>query len=307
LVLAGKAHPLDTAGQSLIKEWVQFIKRYGLQHKAAFLSDYDMKLTQQLVQGVDVWINMPRRPWEACGTSGMKVLVNGGLNLSVLDGWWDEAYTPAVGWALGDGSMQGDENAQDARDAQLLYDLLERQVIPEYYQRNEKDMPVAWISRIRESMATLTPRFSASRSMREYTGKYYLPLAGFYRDRSAGKGEKAKQLVQWKNDLNNKWKDLRFGDTTVETADDGHRFSVPVYFPDLRPEEIRVELYANGVNGSKPFLHEMKCTGNNDSGGCIYTATVPADRPSADFTPRIVPSHDSVSIPLENTHILWQR
>ena len=129
------------------------------------------------MQGVDVWINTPRRPWEACGTSGMKVLVNGGINLSELDGWWAEAYTPEVGWALGDGQEHGDDPAWDAVEADALYDLLEREVIPEFYTRDESGIPTAWVKRMRESMARLTPRFSANRAVREYTEQHYLPAA----------------------------------------------------------------------------------------------------------------------------------
>lgn len=145
-----------------------------------FLSDYDMHLTEHLVQGVDVWINTPRRPWEASGTSGMKVLVNGGINLSELDGWWAEAYTPEVGWALGDGQEHNDDPAWDAVEADALYDLLEREVIPEFYTRDESGIPTAWVKRMRESMARLTPRFSANRTVREYTEQHYLPAATAY-------------------------------------------------------------------------------------------------------------------------------
>ena len=136
LIIAGKAHPADQAGQALIQEWIHFIRQPEVRPHVIFLSDYDMLLTEHLVQGVDVWINTPRRPWEACGTSGMKVLVNGGINLSELDGWWAEAYTPEVGWALGDGQEHGDDPAWDAAEADALYDLLEREVIPEFYTRD---------------------------------------------------------------------------------------------------------------------------------------------------------------------------
>ena len=174
LIIAGKAHPADQAGQALIREWTQFIRQPEVRPHAIFLSDYDMLLTEHLVQGVDVWINTPRRPWEACGTSGMKVLVNGGINLSELDGWWAEAYTPEMGWALGDGQEHGDDPAWDAAEAEALYDLLEREVIPEFYARDEQGIPTAWVARMRNSMASLTPRFSADRAVREYTEQHYL-------------------------------------------------------------------------------------------------------------------------------------
>ena len=224
-----------------------------------FLSDYDMLLTEHLVQGVDVWINTPRRPWEACGTSGMKVLVNGGINLSELDGWWAEAYTPEVGWALGDGQEHGDDPAWDAAEADALYDLLEREVIPEFYTRDESGIPTAWVKRMRESMAQLTPRFSASRAVREYTEQHYLPAAAAYRERAANKGAVGRQVVDWQHAVDRKWGSLRFGDLRVETNADHHVFEVEVFLNDLDPNAVRVELYADGINGGDPVRLEMKC------------------------------------------------
>ena len=209
LIMAGKAHPQDQAGQALIQEWIHFIRRPEIRPHVIFLSDYDILLAEHLVQGIDVWINTPRRPWEASGTSGMKVLVNGGINLSELDGWWAEAYTPKVGWALGDGKEHGDDPAWDAVEANALYDLLEREVIPEFYNRNKQGIPTAWVSRMRESMAQLTPRFSTNRSVREYTGQHYLPAAVSYRERIANKGTVGKNIVNWEHDLKEKWADRK--------------------------------------------------------------------------------------------------
>ena len=217
LIIAGKAHPADLAGQALIQKWIQFIRQSAIRPHAIFLSDYDMHLTERLVQGVDVWINTPRRPWEACGTSGMKVLVNGGLNLSELDGWWVEAYAPEVGWALGDGHEHGDDPALDAVEAVALYERLEKEVIPEFYNRNEQGIPVAWVARMRESMARLTPRFSADRAVREYTEQHYLPAAIALRSRVANKGASGRQMVDCRRSLEQKWGTLRFGEVKVET------------------------------------------------------------------------------------------
>jgi starch phosphorylase len=152
-------------------------------------------MSEHLVQGVDVWINTPRRPWEASGTSGMKVLVNGGINLSILDGWWAEAYSPKVGWAVGDAQEHGEDLKWDAADAEALYECLECEVIPEFYTRDEKGIPVAWIARMRESMACLTPRFSANRAVREYTERYYLPAAARYNEDTTNV-EKARMQVE---------------------------------------------------------------------------------------------------------------
>jgi len=188
LIIAGKAHPDDRGGQALIQEWIHFIRRPEVRPHVVFLSDYDMLLTEHLVQGVDVWINTPRRPWEACGTSGMKVLVNGGINLSELDGWWAEAYVPDLGWAIGDGKEHGMDPDWDRAEAEMLYDALEREVVPEFYARNDQGIPTAWVARMRESMSRLTPQFSANRAVREYTEQHYLPATAAYNSRVAKKG-----------------------------------------------------------------------------------------------------------------------
>ena len=157
LVIAGKAHPEDKLGQAMVQAWVRFVRRHDVRRHAVFLSDYDLLLAERLVQGSDLWLNTPRRPWEASGTSGMKVLVNGGLNLSELDGWWAEAYLPEVGWALGDGNEHGDDPAWDAVEANALYEILEQQVTRSFYTRDHSGIPTQWVSKMRESMVRLTP------------------------------------------------------------------------------------------------------------------------------------------------------
>jgi glycogen phosphorylase len=309
LILAGKAHPADQAGQALIQEWTHFIRRPEARPHVMFLSDYDMLLTEHLVQGVDVWINTPRRPWEACGTSGMKVLVNGGINLSELDGWWAEAYTPEVGWALGDGREHGDDPAWDAVEAAALYDLLEREVVTEFYTRDGEGIPTAWVARMRESMARLTPRFSANRAVREYTEQLYLPAATAYHLRIANKGAIGRQMVDWQHSLEQKWATLHFGEVKVETRGEQHVFEVQVCLNDLDPKAVRVELYADGVMGSTPVRQEMKRVRQlaSASGGYVYSAPVSAARPATDYTARVIPYYNGVAVPLEDAHILWQR
>ncbi len=309
LVIAGKAHPADVAGQTMIQEWIQFIRRPAARPHVIFLSDYDMHLTEHLVQGVDVWVNTPRRPWEACGTSGMKVLVNGGINLSELDGWWAEAYTPEVGWALGDGKEHGDDPAWDAAEAAELYDLLEREVVPQFYARDAKGIPTAWVARMRKSMAELTPQFSANRAVREYTERHYLPAAASYRARAADKGAVGNDIVAWRRTLDAHWSTLRIGEMIVKSTARHHTMELQIYLGELDPQAVRVELYADGIDAGAPVTHEMKrarpLTGT--TGGHVYRASVAATRPAIDYTARIVPHHDGVSIPLEATHILWQR
>lgn len=309
LIIAGKAHPDDKQGQEMIKSWIKFIRQTKARQHVIFLSDYDMLLTERLVQGVDVWINTPRRPWEACGTSGMKVLVNGGLNLSVLDGWWAEAYSPDVGWAVLDGRNQSNDESKDAAEAEELYTLLEQEIIPEFYSRDETGIPREWVGRIRESMAQLTPRFSANRSVREYTEQYYLPAAAAWRKRAANSGETGEQIVEWKRALAHYWHTAHFGNLQVETLDDEHLFQVQVYLNELDVDSVKVELYANALNGGLPVSQLME---RSDAlvgavNGFVYKARVPASRPANDYTPRLIPYHQQAIVPLELPYILWQR
>ena len=309
LIMAGKAHPADQAGQALIQQWIQFIRRPEVRPHVIFLSDYDMHLTAHLVQGVDVWLNTPRRPWEACGTSGMKVLVNGGINLSELDGWWAEAYTPEAGWALGDGQEHDDDPAWDAIEAEALYDLLEREVIPAFYTRDAQGIPGAWVARMRESMARLTPRFSSNRAVRDYTERYYLPLAAACRERASNKGAIGVELVNWRRTLEQQWTMLRFGELKHETRGERHVIEVQVYLDDLDPAVVRVELYADGIDGDAPERVAMQrvreLIGANN--GYAYRVEVPATRPVTDYTARVIPHRDAAAVPLEAANILWQQ
>ncbi|WP_319408369.1 alpha-glucan family phosphorylase [uncultured Desulfosarcina sp.] len=309
LIIAGKAHPDDGAGQALVHEWINFIRRPEVRPHIIFLSDYDMLLTEHLVQGVDVWINTPRRPWEACGTSGMKVLVNGGINLSELDGWWAEAYTPDVGWALGDGREHGDDPAWDAIEATALYNLLEQEIVPEFYARDEQGIPTAWVARMRESMAKLTPRFSANRAVREYTEQHYIPAASAYAARAADEGALGRQMVAWRQATEKQWAGLRFGEVKITTKDAQHRVDVQLFLNGFDPKDIRVELFADGLDGGEPVQQGMKPIGISPDApdGTIYRATVSAARPETDYTARVIPQFDGVGVPLEEARILWQR
>ncbi len=308
LVIAGKAPPFDDAGKSLIRQWVQFIAQNNLYHHCVFLGDYDVLLTEHMVQGADVWLNTPRRPWEACGTSGMKVLVNGGINLSELDGWWAEAYTPEVGWALGDMQERGDDPDWDALEAENLYDLLEKQVVPEFYDRNDKGIPEQWIERMRKSMSILTPRFSANRAVRQYTENYYLPAAGRYAERAAGKGVMGNRIVAIQQDLRNKWPQVQFADVTFETVEGGYHFKVGVQLQGVFPNQVMVQLYANGLNGQPDEQVTMQLPPvAPENGVYIYQTTIATERPATDYTARLLPAYEGVSVPLEDNLVLWQQ
>ncbi len=309
LIIAGKAHPADRAGQALIAQWTRFVRSADVRRHAVFLADYDMLLTERMVQGVDLWINTPRRPWEASGTSGMKVLVNGGINLSELDGWWAEAYSGEVGWALGDGREHDEDPAWDASEAEALYSLLEHEVIPQFYDRNGGDVPEAWVRRMRESMAQLTPQYSSARSVREYTERHYIPAARQYLARAAGRGAAGSEINAWQAALERHWSSLRFGACKVETTAGQHRFEIALKLGGLSADAVRVELYAEPLDGGAPERHRAASVRHfiDGAGGHVFATAVPATRPPSDYTARVFPHFDGVSVPLENSRILWQR
>jgi glycogen phosphorylase len=309
LIIAGKAHPADQAGQDLIRAWIRFIRRPDARGCVIFIPDYDLLVAERLVQGVDLWVNTPRRPWEASGTSGMKVLVNGGLNLSELDGWWAEAYQPQVGWALGDGREHGDDPAWDAAEADALYALLEREVAPAFYTRDAQGLPSAWIAKMRASMAHLTPQFSTNRVLRQYTDAYYVPAAARYRERAAGRGALGAQLAAWRHSLAQHWREARFGAVRVETRGAQHHVVVEASLGGLDPESVRVELYADPAGGEEPARYVMARGQriNGPGNRYEYRGSVPASRPARDYTPRLIPYHPAAAVPLETSEILWQR
>jgi starch phosphorylase len=239
----------------------------------------------------------------------MKVLVNGGINLSELDGWWAEAYTPEVGWALGDGQEHGDDPAWDAVEAEALYNLLEREVIPEFYARDGNGIPTGWIKRMRESMALLTPRFSADRTVREYTEQRYLPAAAAFRERAANKGAIGRQMVDWQDAVERNWGLLRLGKVRVDTSAEHHVFEVDLLLNDLAPNAAGVELYAEGIKGGEAVRETMMYVrpAPDREHVRVYQTTVPATRPAGDYTARVIPQRSGVAVPLESNRILWQR
>lgn len=307
LIVAGEAHPQDNKGKKLIQEFIDFASQPSISEHVVFLEDYDLALAQDLVQGVDLWINTPRRPWEACGTSGMKILVNGGLNFSELDGWWAEAYSSDVGWVLGDG-MEHMGTEWDDVEAEQLYDILEQEIIPEFYNRDALGIPVGWAARVRSSMAVLTPRFSSNRMLREYVDQIYIPTAAKFLNRTTGQASLAEALYAWHMALEQCWPQVRFGNMQVKKEDDVWNFEIPVYLGELDPSFVQVEIYADPVNDEDAVRQPMN-RGEKLSGainGYIYRGSVSKTRPIEDFTLRIVPVHHEAFVPMEDSHILWQ-
>jgi starch phosphorylase len=306
LVIAGKAHPADAQGKEMLRQWQAFLERPEVRGRVVFVEDYDLMVAEQLTQGVDVWINTPRRPWEASGTSGMKVLVNGGLNLSELDGWWAEAYTPQVGWALGDGREHENIAAWDKAEAEQLFDIVENNVIPCFYRRDEAGLPREWINLMRESMACLTTQFSSNRMLREYVDEFYVPLAEAYRRRAA---DKAVDLQDWYRQLAQHWMRIHFGNVTYRQTETGLHVEVQVYLDDVPPEAVGVQLYADASSGAEPFTQNLErgaaLAGARNA--YVYQGSVTNSQSATVYTPRVVPAHPDAIIPLEANFILWYR
>ena len=254
LVFAGKAHPHDEAGKKFIQEIVRFSRRPEVKGRIAFLEDYDISIARALVHGVDVWLNLPRRPQEASGTSGMKAAMNGALNVSVLDGWWCEGYSPDCGWAVGKGEEHGDKDYQDAVEARSLYNLLENEVVPRFYDRDARELPEAWLQMMKESMRMGLGSFTSHRMVQEYDARFYAPAVRACRSLLADDGRPARELVEQRRRLSELWS--RVSCSLPETDRDlsrlrvGDRFAVTstVDLGRLAPEEVDVEVYFGPVD-----------------------------------------------------------
>jgi starch phosphorylase len=307
LVVAGKAHPDDGPGKRLVEAWVRFANRPDTKARCVFLEDYDLALAQELVQGVDVWLNTPRRPWEACGTSGMKILANGGLNLSVPDGWWAEAYAPDVGWSLpGDGAQTGDET-HDARDADTLFRILEQEIVPCFYARAADGLPGAWLARVRASLSRLTPQFSANRMLEEYAKGYYQPAEAAFAERIANGGAQARTLDAWRRRLTEAWPALRFGRLETRPLDGGSEITIEVFGDSMEDGDFTVELYADGDHTSGPRRVAMSPSGAlpGTSHGRLFRGVVASDRAITDYTPRVIPASTLAALPMELPLVAW--
>jgi glycogen phosphorylase len=309
LIVAGKAHPQDIEGKRLIQDFLNFSRDPAVSSQVVFLEDYDIPMAENLVLGVDIWINTPRRPWEACGTSGMKVLVNGGLNFSEMDGWWAEAYSPEVGWAIGDSREHGNDPAWDAVEANQFYDILEHKIVPEFYTRDERGLPVQWISMIRSSMALLTPHFSTNRMLREYVEHIYLPVSRRFDRRLANNSALAESLYAWQMSLDRSWSQIHIDNTVVKKSANGIEFETAVYLGEIDPAFVEVQIYAMPSANSNTTSQRMKQIEKLPGAvnGYLYRGVVNSNRPSDDFSIRVIPCNSDVAIPLEDNHIFWQK
>jgi starch phosphorylase len=315
-IFAGKAHPHDNPGKELIRQIVHIARRPELRARLVFLEDYDMNLARYMVQGVDVWLNTPIRPREASGTSGIKAAANGVLNLSILDGWWAEAYTPENGWAIGHGEVYDDRNYQDHIESNALYDLLEKEVIPLFYQRSSDGLPRNWIEKIKTSMKTVCPRFNTHRMLREYTENYYTPTCARYERFFQDDMRAAKAFAKWKQEIQEQWPQVAvqrvLSDIPVETqVGMANTVRAEIYLGALTPNDVTVELYHGLVDASgailQPEIVEMEHQPRQAKDGVYTFAKQLTCRTSGmhGFTVRVLPYHPDQVSPFETGLILW--
>jgi starch phosphorylase len=314
LVFAGKSHPADDSGKALIQQISAFASEPEVRHRFVFLEDYDIAVARALLQGADVWLNNPRRPQEACGTSGMKAALNGALNLSILDGWWDEAFDGENGWAISSAEHEEDLERRDALEAGSLFELLEHQVVPLFYERWQGPVPRRWVQRVQHSLATLGPFVSAARMVRDYTEQLYEPTAASAEARAADAYASARDVARWKERVVAAWPGVHVDhlDLPESVTELGTERTVEaiVSLGDLGPGDVEVQLI-HGPAGQGAELNDvtvvpMAPAGDADDGHLRYRGAFTCDRAGRyGATVRIVPTHEGLVTPLEVGRIAW--
>ena len=318
IIYAGKAHPHDNPGKELIRRIVHIARREELRPRLAFVENYDMNTARYLLQGVDVWLNTPLRPHEASGTSGMKAAANGVLNCSILDGWWNEAYTPEIGWAIGSGEDYDDRNLQDHVESNALYNLLEQEIVPLFYDRSSDGLPRKWIDKMKASIKATGPVFNSHRMLQEYTEKYYLPAYERYQRLDGDSPAVVKEFADWKRRMRESWPQVRVEEIEAEIPTEtqvgvANDVTTRLYLGSLKPEDVKVQLYYGTIDSAGeillPRIVEMdSATPASDGGDDVYTFTGCLSFGSSGkhgFTVRVLPSHPEQVNPFETGLIRW--
>jgi len=313
LLMAGKAHPQDGEGKAVIRTVVHHARGERFRRRVVFLEDYDMEVARYLVQGVDVWLNTPQRPLEASGTSGMKATVNGALNLSIIDGWWAEAYDPNVGWAIGRGEEYDDPELQDRLEASTLYDVLEHEIVPLFYDRGPDGLPRRWISRMKNAMEALCPRFNTTRLVQDYLRELYVPAAGHWAELTSQGLAGAAELVEWKRKVTRAWNGVHVqGHQILDEALSGSpaRVEIRVRLSSLRPEDVEVTLLFGRVSSAGDIVSPTAITAawceRDGSHEHRYEATIPSgDSGSYGFVVRVMPCHRLLADPYDLALVAW--
>jgi glycogen phosphorylase len=319
LIFAGKAHPRDNPGKDLIRQIIHHARRAELRNRVVFIEDYDMTIGRYLVQGVDVWLNTPRRPHEASGTSGMKATANGALNLSVLDGWWDEGFTAETGWAIGHGEEYSEDqfSYQDQVEANAIYDLLEKEIVPLFYERGRDGLPRGWIARMKAAMSIHAGVFNTNRMVRQYVEECYYPSAERSQALMADGLQRAKALAAWKANVRKQWEQVRIERTwtegpSVQELKVGDQLDVQaqVHLGTLNPTDVRVELYYGRLDSDGQIVTgqvvPMLTAQSKGSGRYVFAGAIPCRSSGRlGYALRIVPDHLDMGNPLEMGLVLW--
>jgi starch phosphorylase len=315
-VFAGKAHPKDHGGKELIAEIMQFARRPEFRRRLVFLEDYGMNMARYMVQGVDVWLNNPRRPLEASGTSGMKVCANGGLNLSILDGWWVEGYAGDNGWAIGAGEEYTDLTYQDDVESRAIYDLLEQEIVPLFYTRSSDGLPRGWLRMMKRSIASLSPVYNTGRMVAEYATRCYLPSGARFQKLSADKLRLAQELARWRQALTRGWQQVRVVAVECEGTDPMHvgaelKVKAQVHLGPLSPNDVQVQLFHGLVDSlgdiPQPQTVTMSTNGTPPDGQAyLFSGTIPC-RSSGQhgYSVRVLPRHGDLANPFEPGLVCW--
>jgi starch phosphorylase len=310
LVFAGKAHPHDDQGKEMIRQIISFSSDPEIRHRMTFVPDYDIAVARTMYQGCDVWLNNPRRPLEACGTSGEKAALNGVLNLSIMDGWWDEMFDGENGWAISSAEGYEDLTRRDAVEAGSLFDLLERQVVPLYYDRFEGPVPRRWVRRVKSSLQSLGPQVVASRMVKDYVSQLYEPIAGQADALTADANERARALASWKARVTAGWDGVKI--VSVETGaavtDLGtdRRIEAVVELGPLSPSDVAVELLHGVVGPNDEIVSPRKMTMDPAGDDGRYVGEFGCETAGRyGFTVRVVPAHVDLTTPLELGQIAW--
>lgn len=315
IIIAGKAHPKDDEGKRIIQEIVNYAKGHNLRKRIVFIENYDMNVARYMVEGCDVWLNNPRRPMEASGTSGMKVIANGGLNFSVLDGWWDEAYNQDVGWKIGNGEEYADIDYQDEIEANVIYDVLEKEIVPLFYDRGSDNLPRGWISMMKSSMSQLAPVFNTNRMVKEYFNKFYLNSYERRKLLMQDKWREGKKFSAWKSMIYQNWDKIscagiEFNNGSEHKVGEENRVTAKVYLGDLTIEDVDVQIYYGKFDEIQDSENNkfvsMTPVSTSDDKVVTYEGVIECeDTGKFGFTIRVVPKHSLLINPFELGLIKW--
>jgi starch phosphorylase len=316
IIFAGKAHPMDNYGKELMRRIIHLVRDKNLRHRIVFLEDYDMAVSRYLVQGVDVWLNTPRRLLEASGASGMKASANGAINVSILDGWWWEAYKPEAGWRIGNDEDYEDRDYQDQVESNALYNLLEQEIVPLFYQRDSNDLPTGWISLMKSATRILCPLFNTNRMALSYAERFHMPCHEKWSELASEEMMRAKPLAQWKAVVKSTWHEVRVHDVRVTDGaalqvGSNLEVSAKVSLGALQPNDVAVEVYCgppdahgNITNGRAVGMKWSKGEGN---GAHLFTGAVScANSGRNGFAVRVVPSHEDYGHCHEPGLVAWK-